>query len=574
MWTLLAQQVGVAKLRRLTIGFFIAALLQGITFALMIPFLQQFLTSTVSPALVGLVIVMGIVTFLFNTWVTIRSYSISVYDICGTFLERLAAHVLSLPLGWFDARRQALIAAAMTKEVNTLSHVASIVIPGILNGLVVPAVMVVATLFVDWRLALIMLAAVLPMYGAWVMMRRRALHAHEVETRASVETAGRLIEFARLQPILRANRVVESGWAPLSSALDDESEATLGALRTKGRPASLFSGVIHLTFALVVGVGVWLVSLGILDPIACIAIATIAARVSQPLGQTILYASEAHNAEIALRSVKEIFDAQPLVDASGLVVVSDTTLTFTDVDFGYAADRNVVEGLSFEAPSGQITALIGPSGCGKTTVLRLAARFWDVDAGQVRIGGVDVRDIPMETLMSQISMVFQDVYLFDATIRENVLMAKPDATSEELHRAARLARLDHVIESLPDGWDTQVGQGGLKLSGGERQRVSIARAFLKDAPILLLDEITSALDGENESAITDVMRDLSVGRTVIVVAHRLSTISGADRVIAFDMDARGVGTIVEQGTPEELSGTGGLYARFVLQSQMAASWNL
>lgn len=587
MWKLLGQQVGNRKLRNLTLGFILAATLQGLTFALLIPFLKQFFTGEVTPELIALIAALGIITFLVTAWVTIRSYKISVYDICGTFIERVAEQVLSLPLGWFDARRQALIAAAVSKEVNTLSHVASIVIPGLMNGLVVPLVMVLATFIVDWRLVLLMVAAIFPLYATWGLMRRRALASHRLETEAAIIAAGRLIEYAGLQPVLRANGVVEAGWQPLDQALSAESAATINAMTQKSRPIQQFSFLIQLTFALVLLVGLYLAQNQQLDILSFIAIATIAARVTVPLSQSIIYAAEAHNAEIALLSVKEIFDAQPLPEVQALPedreisetresseTRSDVTITFKDVSFGYLPNRPVLENISFTAPAGQITALVGASGYGKSTILRLAARFWDVQSGQVSLGGTDVRQLPLAELMQQTSMVFQDVFLFDTTIRENLLLARPDATEAQLLAAAQAARLDKVIESLPTGWETEVGQGGLKLSGGERQRVAIARAFLKDAPILLLDEITSALDGENEMAITGVIRELSRGRTVIVVAHRLTTIQNADQVVVLALDEQGSGRIIQQGTPAQLAQQPGAYADFVAQSQLSAAWNL
>lgn len=209
----------------------------------------------------------------------------------------------------------------------------------------------------------------------------------------------------------------------------------------------------------------------------------------------------------------------------------------------------------------------------KSTILRLTARFWDVDAGSVTIGGVDVREIPTTRIMELTSMVFQDTYLFDTTIRENLRIARPNATDAELEEAARKARLDRVIEALPHGWDTEVGPAGQSLSGGERQRVAIARAFIKDAPILLLDEITSALDGENESAISDVISQLSEGRTVIVVAHRLSTIDSADQVVFLEPLADGA-IVAETGTPKELSSRPGRFHDFVAAADASYRWQL
>nr|BFF04738.1 hypothetical protein GCM10020241_64130 [Streptoalloteichus tenebrarius] len=227
--------------------------------------------------------------------------------------------------------------------------------------------------------------------------------------------------------------------------------------------------------------------------------------------------------------------------------------------------------MSFVCRPGTTTALVGPSGSGKTTVTRLVARFFDVDSGSVRVGGVDVRDLDHATLLGEIAIVFQDVYLFDTTIEENLRLARPDATREELEAAARAARLDEVIERLPDGWDTQVGEGGAQLSGGERQRVSIARAFLKRARIVLLDEAGSALDPENEGAISEAIANLARDpeRTVIVIAHRPATLATADFVVALDG-----GRVMEFGSPVDLLRTGGTFARLHNQYEHARSWHI
>jgi ATP-binding cassette subfamily B protein len=217
----------------------------------------------------------------------------------------------------------------------------------------------------------------------------------------------------------------------------------------------------------------------------------------------------------------------------------------------------VVDGLSLRVPQGQRLAVVGPSGAGKSTLLQLLARFYDVDAGAVRMGGVDVRAIDPDELMARFAVVFQDVYLFDATIEENVRLGRPDATDAEVREAATAARLDEVVERLPGGWATNVGEGGALLSGGERQRVSIARALLKDAPVVLLDEVTSALDPVNEAAVHDGIERLMAGRTVVVVAHRLWTVRRADRIAFLDG-----GRIVEEGSHDELLGLGGRYAGF------------
>ena len=275
-----------------------------------------------------------------------------------------------------------------------------------------------------------------------------------------------------------------------------------------------------------------------------------AARFTTPISQSVLYAAEIQKSIVSLDAIGAIVDSAPLPEPDEPKVPQGTTIRFNDVRFGYVADQPVFSGLSLTVRENEITALIGPSGCGKSTVTRLAARFWDVDGGSITIGGVDVRDIPTTKLMEMTSMVFQDVYLFNTTITENVRISRPDATDAEVADALHRAGLDQTLSRLPDGAGTQVGEGGQKLSGGERQRVSIARAFLKDAPILLLDEITSALDAENEAAITATLGELSRGRTVIVIAHRLSTVMQADPIHVLSGRENGTPTqVVEERQP-------------------------
>lgn len=578
MLTLLGQVVGVRELRILTLLFALAAVLEGITLALMIPFLRAFLTGSETTIMwLAIVCAMGLLFLVLQSYTMVRSLRISVYDVCDALIDRIADRVLKLPLGWFNAEREAAIASAMSREINTLSHLASIILPAIINAFVVPAVMLIAVLFVDWTLAVIMLITIPPLVLVWRMMRVAATRASEIETDAAVTAAGRLIEFARLQPVLRATGVTKQGWKPLDSALDAEDIAVRNALTVKGRPAGIFALIVEIAFATVLALGLANVMGERLDAVAFLAIMVVVARMIGPLSQSVLYASEIHNSMVALEAIVGIMCAQtlPEPDTHAVTDIPTMDVAFQNVTFGYESTNPVLADITLEADAGTVTALVGPSGAGKSTILRLVGRFWDVSAGSVTIGGVDVRDIPTEKLMALTSMVFQDVYLFDTTIRENVRMARPDATDEELELAAREARLDHVISTLPDGWDTVVGQGGLKLSGGERQRVSIARAFIKDAPILLLDEITSALDGENEAAITAVMKKLARGRTVFVVAHRLSTVRDADQIIVLQQQENGgPSRIAEAGAPHELLAEGGLYADFVEASSVAGRWTI
>ena len=576
MWKLLTRVVNAAEMRTIIAWFVASAVLQGLTLALMIPFLRalysrsQFLTAWLIA-----VVVMAVSAALVDTIAMHRSYRVSVFEVCDTMIDRVADHVLTLPLGWFSAEREAAVVNATSKEVNTLSHLASMVIPNLCNAFIVPMVMLGATAIVEWPLALIMAAAIVPLVLTWRLMGAATTRANEMEDRTSSAAAGRLVEFARLQPVLRATGATKTGWAPVQAALEADSASTLDGLRVKGRPGQYFNLIVNVAFALVMAVGLARVSGHRLDVVAYLAIMAVTARTLLPLTKAAMYGSEADNAKVALRAVGDILDARPLSDPEPGQEIEPrgTTIALNDVSFSYDAGRPVLAGVSLSAPQGRVTALVGPSGAGKSTILRLAARFWDVDDGTVTIGGAPVRSMRASTIMGMTSMVFQDVYLFDTTIRENLRIARPEATDAELAEAARRARLDRVIKALPHGWDTQVGPGGLSLSGGERQRVAIARAFVKDAPILLLDEITSALDGENESAITEVVRELSEGRTVIVVAHRLSTVRQANEVVFLEPTRAGA-RVAQRGTPQELAAVPGPFREFIEASTASSRWHI
>lgn len=576
MWKLLLRVVNPKEMKVIVAWFVASAILQGATLGLLIPFLRALYSGapTVTGWLAALVAA-GVMTFAVDATATFRSYRVSVYEVCDTVISRVAEHVLALPLGWFSAARQATIVNAVSKEINTLSHLASMVIPNLCNAFVVPLVMILVVATVEWPLAVIMALTAVPLYLIWRRMAAATTRANEAEDVAAAATAGRLVEFARLQPVLRATGVTESGWQPVHDALDADAAATLSGLRTKGRPAQGFNLVVNVSFALIMAVGLSAVSGHRLDVVAYLALMAVMARMLLPLTKAAMYSAEANNAAVALRAMNTILDAKPLPDPSPTeeVAVEGTAIALDSVNFAYEEGHRVLDGVTFTAEQGQVTALVGPSGAGKSTVLRLAARFWDLDSGILSIGGADVRRLTTSTIMSLTSMVFQDVYLFDTSIRENLRMARPEATNEELAEAARRARLDSVIEALPQGWETRVGPAGTSLSGGERQRVAIARAFLKDAPILLLDEITSALDGENETAIAEVLRELSKGRTVLMVAHRLSTIHHADQVVFLEPGPNGA-RVAQVGAPADLAEVEGPYRGFVEAAESTARWHL
>ena len=326
----------------------------------------------------------------------------------------------------------------------------------------------------------------------------------------------------------------------------------------------------QLAFTVLLVVGVLLAVSGQVAAGTAVALIALAARFTGPLAEIGDFAGVLKMARNDLRRLTSILDEPALPEAATTADLPEPgALELDGVTFGYDPARPVLRDVDLRIPPRSMTALVGASGSGKTTVTRLLARFWDVDAGTVRVGGADVRDQPVEQLMAQLALVFQDVYLFDDTLEATIRVGRPDATDAELAEAARLAGVQEIVERLPDGWRTRVGEGGTALSGGERQRVSVARALLKQAPIVLLDEATAALDPENERFLTDALRTLAERSTVLVIAHRLPTVVAADRIVVLDD-----GGVAEAGTHTELLASGGRYAAFWETRRRARGWRL
>jgi len=395
---------------------------------------------------------------------------------------------------------------------------------------------------------------------------------------AAAEAGARLLEFAIAQPTLRSTRRSRSGRQGLDDALDAQHAAArrevLGALPSQ----YLGQLTVQLAFTAVLVAGLLLATHTSMSPSRAVALIVLGVSFVRPFElvagvTTSLRASRASvgrvAAFLAVPPLPEPARPRPIGAPSIGAPIGAPSIELDGVRFGYGEGPPVLDGATLHVPAGGTVALVGASGAGKTTVTKLVARFFDVDAGKVRVGGVDVRELASADLMSCLSLVFQNVYLLDATIEENIRFGNPSATDVQVREAARRARVDPIVHRLPDGWDTRVGEGGRLLSGGERQRVAIARALCKDAPIVLLDEATSSLDAENEAAVQAALAELGAGRTMLVIAHRLSTITHADQIAVLDG-----GRVVELGRHEELLLADGRYAAFWRERQRAAGWRL
>jgi ATP-binding cassette, subfamily B, bacterial IrtB/YbtQ len=484
--------------------------------------------------------------------------------------HRLGDHMVGLPLGWFSREtvgKVSQIAVKGTVFVGTSGG--NLLTPLVLN-VTSAATVVVGLFFFDWRIGLVALVGGLFLVACGRFASRLIAAAEVLIHDAAIDVNNRVIEFARYQPVLRAFGRSGTDYQPLAEALETQHRAGRKALWQSVAGLMLNGVAVQAVFSVLIATGAWIAVSGDINPITLVAILGLAARFASPLSALAEVGSAMRLAATELRRITSILDTPSLPEPATPQSTSvPGHVEFDHVRFGYS-DRKVLSDISFVAEAGSMTALVGPSGSGKSTITKLIARFYDVDAGVVRVGGIDVRDQLTADLMAQLSLVFQDVYLFDDTLWENIRIGRPDADDEQIIEAARTAGLLDVVERLPAGWQTRVGEGGSALSGGERQRVSIARALVKNAPIVLFDEATSALDPENEHHVAESIRTLGQSSTVIVIAHKLSTVTAADNIVVLAGD----GTVEDQGTHAQLMERGGQYAQFWSQRVAATGWTM
>lgn len=546
-----------SPVRRTVALMTVTAIAEGLSCALLVPVLRELFGSTPDDAWPWLIAFgVAVAAYAVLRFAGDLSGFLTATRLLHGMYHRLGDHLARLPLGWYGGGRVGEVSVLAGRGVlQAMSVIAHMLAPFIF-ACVTPLTTVGVMLAFDWRMGLAALAAV-PVVAVVQVWTGRSMAAADEEHHArGHEATGRVIEYLQAQPVLRAGGRTAERFRLLDDSLDGLRRAsrrsTLAAL-----PGTLGLGlVVQAVFTAVLALGAYLALGGRIGAADVLALLVLAARCADPLLSLSEVGGRLRAARAELARLDAVLRTEPLPEPGEPVRPERHGLEFESVTFRHGA-RTVLRGLSLTVPEGRRLAIVGPSGAGKSTLLQLLARFYDVDAGAVRMGGVDVRDISTGVLMEQIAVVFQDVYLFDGTIEENVRLGRPGASEADVRAAATAARLDEVIERLPAGWATGVGEGGALLSGGERQRVSIARALLKDAPVVLLDEVTSALDPVNEAAVHEGIEHLMAGRTVVMVAHRLRTVRRADRIAFLDG-----GRIVEEGGHDELLRRGGRYAGF------------
>ena len=516
--------------------------------------------------LLGCIVCFGLI--LLTTWFQYNGTYFTTYKESGIRRLALAERLRKLPLSFFGKRDLADLTSTIMSDCEVLEKTCSHFIPGLFGSLISTVIIALSLFAFDWRMALAALW-VIPVSIAIVLGSYRVQDRIQARTMAvKMDCADGIQEYIETLRDLKASNAEQGYLSGLSKKIRAVEKQSVAAELETALFVSSASMVLKLGISSVVLTGSVLLVNGSIDVLTLFLFLMAASRMYDPMQGALQNLA----AVIAMRTnvgrMNEILE-YPVQTGSETMTNQGCDIVFDHVGFAYNSGETVLKDVSFTAKQGEVTALVGPSGGGKTTVSRLAARFWDNQKGCITVGGMDISKIDPEKLMSLYSFVFQDVTLFDNTILENIRLGRKGATDEEVLAAAKLANCDEFVEKLPDKWNTNIGENGCTLSGGERQRISIARAFLKDAPIILLDEATASLDVENETAIQEALSRLIKNKTVLIIAHRMRTVAGADQVVVLSS-----GIVAEQGSPAELYARKGLYTHMVDLQSASQNWTI
>jgi len=492
----------------------------------------------------ALIVVMMIVMFLIARWDYVRLYT-NVYNESASSRIDLAERLKKLPLSYFGKRDLADLAETMMNDMNLYETIFSHAVPHIYSTAISTSVIALMLIIYNWKLALAALW-VIPISILIIFLSKKSqkkiVQSWIDDNRKVFDDLQEKIEqIEQIKSYNLEERMLNDFFEKLNKSTKQKTKGEVVA----GTFTGIATAILKLGIISVALIGVNMLMAGEINILVYIAFLMLTTSIYLPIEGIITFMSMIVMLDAVVGRIKEI-KTMPIQEGKNQMSIKNYDIEFNDVHFGYD-DHSVINGVSFTAKQGEITALIGSSGSGKTTLTKLAARFWDVDKGEIRIGGEDVSDVDPEVLLKNFSIVFQDVTLFNSSIKDNIRIGKKGATDEEIVRAAKIARCYEFIDKMPEGIDTIIGENGQRLSGGERQRISIARAILKDAPIILLDEATASLDVENESLIQEALSELIKDKTAMVIAHRLRTIRNADKIILLN-----AGKIEAMGTDDEL----------------------
>ena len=496
---------------------------------------------------------------------------VAAFRIMHALRLRLARKLGAVPLSFFARHGAGDLKRTLIDDVGQVESFVAHNFPDGVAAVVVPLATAVALARVDWRMALASVAMAPLAAGAMAVAMRGAGRANERWEGIQARTNASLLEYFRGIHVIKTFGLSARRFGDLSRSIDEGLAWMEGFMRTNGRGYGAFGALVGSSLAALVPLGGFLYLRGELGLEALVLFLVLGPQLLTSMLRLMFAWGNVERIRAGNARIRRVLEAPDLEGpTSGGARPAHRGVAFRDVTFRYDHDgRDVLRGVTFEAPAGKVTALVGPSGAGKTTLMRLVARLYDASGGAVELGGADVRELPLDLLLGQVAMVFQDVFLFHGTVRDNLRLGRPDATDEQVVAACRAARAHDFIAALPRGYDTELGERGARLSGGERQRLSLARALLKDAPVVLLDEATAFADPESEARIQEALAELCAGKTVVVVAHRLSTVAAADRIVVVEG-----GRVRDQGTHGELLARCSLYRELWEGHVGALDWSL
>ena len=541
----------------------------SILYLVMSGLMETLTDGTALPA--ALPVLAGLAAFALLSFLThLQQYKATyglVYGEVKTTRLRLAERLRKLPLGFFGKRDLADLTETLMGDVNRMEHVWSHVLGYLYGSYISTAVIAVCLLWYDWRLALACLWGVPVAFGLLFGSRKLTERQAERTKRAAVRVSDGMQEALENVREIRATNQEERYLAGLYRKIDDHERIMIRGELVTGLFVNGASVIMRLGVATTILVGAGLILSGQIDFMLLFLFLMVITRIYAPFDQSLALIAELFVSQVSADRMNALFDT-PIAEGAEAFHPKGHDIVFDHVNFAYD-EKAVLHDVSFTAKEGEITALVGPSGSGKSTCARLAARLWDITGGAIRVGGVDIATVDPEVLLTDYSMVFQDVVLFDDTVMENIRLGRRGASDAEVMAAARAANCEEFVSKLPQGYQTPIGENGAKLSGGERQRISIARALLKDAPIVLLDEATASLDVENETKVQGALSRLLAGKTVLVIAHRMRTVAGADHIVVLKD-----GKVAQQGSSQALMAEGGLFRHMVELQSESAQWQL
>lgn len=553
----------------------IACVIQDISFmlpvGLLYTFVMDMMNTGVNGSRIALYAVGVLVCLCFIFVVTYFQYNatyLATYVESGVRRISLAEQLRKIPLSFFGKKDLADLTNSIMGDCATLETAFSHYVPALAGSLISTTLIAVCLFAYDWRMALAAVWVLPVAFTITFFSGRIQEYFNRKSVAANVALESGVQECIESLQDLKANNAEEAYLKGLNKKIDYVEKRHI--ITELGTALFVVSSTLILKFgiATVALAGSVLLVQGEIEIPLFFLFLLVASRLYAPLEGALQNLAAVISTKTNIDRMNEILD-HPIQTGNEQLTNKGYDIVFDHVGFAYHTGETVLKDVSFTAKQGEVTALVGPSGGGKTTVSRLAARFWDVGKGKITVGGMDISQIEPETLLSLYSIVFQDVTLFNNTILENIRIGRKDATDEEVIQAARLANCEEFALKLPDGYNSMIGENGCELSGGERQRISIARAFLKNAPIILLDEATASLDVENETLIQTALSRLIKNKTVLVIAHRMRTVSGADKVVVLSD-----GIVAEQGAPEELMQTGKIYPHMMQLQMMSGSWEI